>query len=81
MNLESFKKMLGVARIPFELKDSWLSNFDAEKRQRVVMQEGVWESFLNKDFLVRTQVLTGSKGSYTELLICLPKETRHDRIA
>lgn len=81
MNLESFKKMIGMPRIPFELKDSWLSNFDAEKRQRIVLQEALWDTFLEKDFLVRTQELKGAKGTYTELLICLPKEQRYDRIA
>ena len=81
MNLESFKAMLNKPRIPFELKDSWLSHFDAEKRQRIVLQESLWDTFLTKDFLVRTQECKGSKGVYTELLICLPKEQRHDRIA
>lgn len=81
MNLESFKKMIGMPRIPFELKNSWLSHFDAEKRQRIVLQEALWDTFLQKDFLVRTQELPGAKGTYTELLILLPKEQRHDRIA
>jgi len=81
MNLESLKTKLGMPRIPFELKDGWLSNFDAEKRQRVVLEESLWDTLLTKDFLVRESVKTSSKGAYTELLICLPKETRHDRIA
>ena len=81
MNLAALKTMLNMPKIPFQLKEGWLSHFNAEKRQRVVLSEDMWDTFLQKDFLVRTQELKGSKGTYTELLICLPKVSNHDRIA
>lgn len=81
MNLAELKTMLNMPKIPFQLKEGWLSHFNSEKRQRVVLAEDLWEKFLNEDFLVRTQELKGAKGTYTEFLVCMPKETRHDRIA
>ena len=81
MDLASLKTKLGMAKIPFQTKDAWLSHFDAEKRRRIVLAEDMWDVLITKDFLVRESVKSTDKGQYTEFLICLPKAAENVKIA